>query len=408
VRIGFDITTVYFSRAGILNYVWRLLSALLKVDHDNEYLLLDHVPLRSGLTPGVDLSHLQAPNVQVVQCHSLKERKLTRWRPLASSPCGKRIAVRIDSLLSPLWRKAVDWSLQRELGRALAGVDVFHASDVFQCVPPGAHSVITIHDLSAILFPDSHVPPTREMFNQVAEFARWHADAIIAVSENTRQDVIRHLGVEAERVHVVYEAAGEQFHPIENTDFVAAVTCCYGLEPGRYMLTVGTLEPRKNHIRLVEAFGQLHRARETHGLKLVLAGGKGWLYGDLFRRVEDLGLTEDIVFTGFVPDADLPALMNGALVFVYPSLYEGFGLPVLEAMACGVPVITSNVSSLPEIAGDAAVLVDPRDVGSLAGAMQSLIEGEKARAVLQSKGLSQAARFSWERAARETLHIYQM
>jgi glycosyltransferase involved in cell wall biosynthesis len=124
--------------------------------------------------------------------------------------------------------------------------------------------------------------------------------------------------------------------------------------------------------------------------------------------VEELGLTKDVVFAGVVPDKDLPALMNGALMFVYPSLYEGFGLPVLEAMDCGVPVITSNVSSLPEITGDAAVLADPCDVESLAEAMQSLIESEEARASLRSRGLSQAARFSWERASRETLHIYQM
>jgi len=140
---------------------------------------------------------------------------------------------------------------------------------------------------------------------------------------------------------------------------------------------------------------------------LVLAGGKGWLYENLFRRVEELGLTEDVIFTGVVPDEDLPALMNGALLFVYPSLYEGFGLPVLEAMACGVPVITSNVSSLPEVAGDAALLVDPYDVEELAEAMRSLIESEETRADLRNKGLAQAARFSWERTAEETMRVYE-
>ncbi len=406
MRIGFDITVLYFARAGVLSYTWRLLNALLAIDHDNEYLLFDHVPLRHGLAPGVDLTRLRAANAHIVPCHSLKERKLTRWSPLASSPRGKKIAETLDSVLSPLWQAAAAWSLQRQLGKSLASVDVFHASDVFHCVPPEARSVITIHDLSAILFPDSHLPATREMFSRVAEFARQRADAVIAVSENTRQDVIQHLRIEPQRVHVVHEAADEQFYPIKNRETIAAATRRYGLHPGRYLLTVGTLEPRKNHIRLVEAFGQLHRAGKTHGLKLAIAGGKGWLCDDLFRRVEELGLAEEIVFAGFVPEAHLPALMNGAWVFVYPSLYEGFGLPVLEAMACGVPVITSNVSSLPEIAGDAALLVDPHDVAGLAEAMRCLIENEETRATLRRKGLTQAARFSWQRTAKETLRIY--
>ena len=176
--------------------------------------------------------------------------------------------------------------------------------------------------------------------------------------------------------------------------------------PARHGVRPKAQNWNKNHPRLVEAFHLLKQKRAAKGLKLALVGKKGWLCDDLFDRVKELGLTKDLVITGAVPDKDLPALMNGALLFAYPSLCEGFGLPVLEAMACGVPVISSNLSSLPEVAGDAAVLVNPRDVEELAGAMRQLVESQEIRAELRGKGLAQAARFSWQRAARETLIAY--
>lgn len=206
---------------------------------------------------------------------------------------------------------------------------------------------------------------------------------------------------------MVYEAADAQFRPIEDTDTVATVVHRYGLMPNNYVLTVGTLEPRKNQIRLVEAFHLMRQRGAAPNLKLVLAGRKGWLYEDLFRRVEELGLTKDVIFTGIVPDKDLPALMNGALMFVYPSLYEGFGLPVLEAMACGVPVITSNRSSLPEVVGDAGLLVDPENESALAEALIVILSNQARRQKMSRRGISQAARFSWEEAARQTLKVYR-
>ena len=171
------------------------------------------------------------------------------------------------------------------------------------------------------------------------------------------------------------------------------------------MLYVGTLQPRKNLARVIEAFARAAAAPAFAGLQLVLAGKKGWLYDDLFAQVERMGLAGRVLFPGYVDDADLPALLSGALAFVFPSLYEGFGIPVLEAGACGVPVITSNTSSLPEVAGDAALLVDPHDVDAIAEAMTRLVTDEALRAELSRRGLANVQRFSWEKCARETLAV---
>jgi glycosyltransferase involved in cell wall biosynthesis len=407
VRIGFDVTAFYYSRAGVLYYRWRLLQALLREGREHEFVLLNYLPLSQWGQLGVRLDSLNAPNAQIVACKGIKERKLTRWPPMMTTARREQLSRRVDGWLEPAWQRIASWSTGRSLDRALADADVFHCSDVLLHKPRGTRTVVTVHDLSTLLFPQLHLRSTVELHEKKIRFVRQQADLVIAVSENTRRDVIEHLGVRPDRVHVVYEAADAQFRPIEDTDTVATVVHRYGLMPNNYVLTVGTLEPRKNQTRLVEAFHLLRQGGAASNLKLVLAGRKGWLCDDLFRRVEELGLTKDVVFAGVVPDKDLPALMNGALMFVYPSLYEGFGLPVLEAMACGVPVITSNVSSLPEVAGDAAVLVAPHDVEQLAEALQNLIASSKMRQTLQEKGLAHAARFSWERTARQTICVYK-
>jgi glycosyltransferase involved in cell wall biosynthesis len=175
--------------------------------------------------------------------------------------------------------------------------------------------------------------------------------------------------------------------------------------PEQFILSLGTIEPRKNLASLLEAYRVLRN--QGSDLGLVIVGKKGWLYEGFFHRLRELGLENEVLFTGFVPDEDLPAICSAAELFVFPSLYEGFGLPVLEAMACGAPVITSNVSSLPEVAGNAALLVDPASVRELTEAMAAVLQDEELRTSLQSKGPKQAARFSWEKAARETLAVYQ-
>jgi glycosyltransferase involved in cell wall biosynthesis len=214
------------------------------------------------------------------------------------------------------------------------------------------------------------------------------------------------LGIEPERVQVVYEGVAPAFRPLPVED-VRQTVRAMGLQPKEYILHVGTLEPRKNLVRLVEAYYQVRQEVSPPVPKLVLAGAAGWSFRQVFERIKALDLSEDVTVLGRVDDLLLPALYNGALLFVYPSLYEGFGLPVLEAMACGIPVITSNISSLPEVAGDAGLVVDPADKQALAEAIGKLIGDQGLREAFSIAGLQRAKLFSWERAARQTLSIYE-
>jgi len=231
---------------------------------------------------------------------------------------------------------------------------------------------------------------------------------IIATSEATKRDIISHLGIPAHRVHVVYGGVDRAFRPIEHRAALAQTLAPLGLTPGGYILHVGTIEPRKNLVRLVAAYHQTRKAASSPAPKLVLAGDTGWQFKDVFGLVEALELKGEVIFLGKVPTDILPALYNGAVIFAYPSLYEGFGLPLLEAMACGAPVVASNTSSLPEVVGDAGVLIDPADTQALADALASLLNDAERRAGLSARGLTRARLFSWKRVAGEVLRIYAM
>jgi glycosyltransferase involved in cell wall biosynthesis len=217
---------------------------------------------------------------------------------------------------------------------------------------------------------------------------------------------VRAYEVDPGRVHVVYLGRDQAFGPVRDADQIAHVRERYGIV-GRYLLYVGTLQPRKNLARVIDAFAGLAGDPALAGVQLVLAGKRGWLYDDLFAQVTRLGLTSRVVFPGYVEEADLPALLSGALALVFPSLYEGFGIPVLEAGACGVPVITSKTSSLPEVAGDAALLVDPHDVDAIADALLRIATDAELRAELDRRGQENVKRFSWEKCARETLTVLE-
>jgi len=229
------------------------------------------------------------------------------------------------------------------------------------------------------------------------------ARRLIAVSAHAAAETTRLLDVLPERVDVVYHGVDPAFHPLP-ADAVAAFRQHQGV-PEQFVLFVGTLEPRKNLLRLVEAFARIHENGSQ--VVLVLAGGKGWLYDDLFARVEALGLNGKVIFSGYVMNDELPFWYNAAIALAYPSVYEGFGLPVLEAQACGTPVLTSNVSSLPEAAGDAALMVDPYDVEALAVGLNRLLTDAPLRQELRERGLVHAEQFSWPNAARETARVYR-
>jgi glycosyltransferase involved in cell wall biosynthesis len=228
------------------------------------------------------------------------------------------------------------------------------------------------------------------------------ADAVIAVSQHTKDDAIRTYGIEEEKISVIYEGVSDRFRRA-SPDAITAVRRKYGL-PGGFILSVATIEPRKNLTSLLEAYHALRS--EFAENRLVLVGKKGWLYADFFRRIRELGLEDQVIFPGYVPDEDLPAMYSAADLFVFPSLYEGFGLPVLEALACGAPVVASNASSLPEVAGDAALLVDPNDGEALVHEMRAVLSNAELSHDMQTRGPKQAAKFSWHKAARETLDVY--
>ncbi|MFQ5811568.1 MAG: glycosyltransferase family 4 protein, partial [Anaerolineae bacterium] len=228
---------------------------------------------------------------------------------------------------------------------------------------------------------------------------------LIADSSATKRDLIERYGIEPDKITVVYPGYDTlASRPVRDEKAIEAVKARYDVV-GDYILFVGTLQPRKNLTRLIEAFSNLQYP--ISNIQLVIAGKRGWLYEKIFRRVEELNLEGTVLFPGYIAAEDLPALLYGARLFVFPSLYEGFGLPVLEALACGTPVVCSNASSLPEVAGDAALLVDPLDVEGLAAAMERVLGDEELRAELIERGFEQARKFSWERCARETLDVLE-
>jgi glycosyltransferase involved in cell wall biosynthesis len=280
------------------------------------------------------------------------------------------------------------------------GADVVHAPAFVAPLTSSVPAVTTIHDLSFIRFPQLFRPANRLYLKTMTRLSARRSQQLIAVSKHTARECERLLGVNPDMVTVVYHGVGDRFHPLP-AQRVQAFRERRGL-PERFVLFVGTLEPRKNLTRLIEGFARI----ETHEAKLVLVGGRGWLYEDLFARVEDLGLGETVLFPGYVPNEELVLWYNAATVFAYPSLYEGFGMPVTEAQACGTPVLTSDTTSLPEAAGEAAMIVDPEDVDAIGAGLRRLLEDEGLQQELSNRGRRHASGFTWTRTARETVEVY--
>jgi glycosyltransferase involved in cell wall biosynthesis len=279
-------------------------------------------------------------------------------------------------------------------------VDLFHSPD-FTLPPtlPGVPTLLTVHDLSFIRDPDSAWPSLRAFLNKAVPRSVKRATHVLADSQATKSDLIELFGTPAEKISVLYSGVEARFAPVRDRAEIDRVCAKYQL-PRPFILAVGTLQPRKNYGRLIEAFARL---RDYH---LVIAGGKGWMVETIFEQVHRSGLEGRVHFPGFVDDADLPALYSAADLFAYVSLYEGFGLPLLEAMACGTPVIGSNTSSLPEVIGEAGLQVDPRSVDDIARALQQMIDRPELRERAIEAGLERAKSFTWEKAARELLTIY--
>jgi glycosyltransferase involved in cell wall biosynthesis len=274
-------------------------------------------------------------------------------------------------------------------------------------VLPVAHprSVVTIHDLGYLYYPEAYRPFDLWYLKRFTALSAKWAQMILVDSEVTKEDVVEHLDVPEERVTVVHLAPSAEFTPHPEPGERERLAEIYGID-GEYILYVGTLHPRKNVARLVEAFALLRREAGI-GERLVLAGAKGWLPQDLLEQVQEEEVRQAITLTGFLPPEDLPALIRQARLLVLPSLFEGFGLPVVEAFACRTAVVASNAGSLPEVAGDAAILVDPEDVLDIARGLYRVCTNEGLRERLRVLGLQRSAAFTWERSAEVALHALE-
>ena len=365
MRVGIDARLVYYSQAGIGQYILHLVDGLARLDSENEYVLLQS---RKDET-----SILDRPNF----------RRVSLW--------------------TPSHHRLERYSLNVELMRL--GLDVLHSPDFIPPHRPSCKSVITVHDLAFLLYPHFLTKESARYYGHIDQAVRW-TDHIISVSESTKRDTIEHLGVPEDKITVVYEAANPIFRPLDRAAAKEEVRNRHGVD-GPFVLFVSTIEPRKNVPTLLRALYQLQQCYKED-IRLVLAGGKGWLFEDAFAVVEDLKLDEWVHFLGRVSSDDLLYLYNAAEMLAHPAFYEGFGLPPLEAMACGLPVVVSNVASLPEVVGDAGLLIDPHNVDELTVSMWRLLNDGDLWQEMREKGLRQASRFSWDRAARETLDIYRL
>ena len=366
MRIGFDGTPLLGQRSGVGYYTSHLLSALVEIQPEWEYLLYSNRPLN-----GLELPLPQAQ--QVEQRYFPPSRWLWMQAILPGTIHNSQPNLcHFTNALAPLW----------------------------QPVP----YVLTIHDASLFVYGNYHPRARHLTMRLTLPLVARRAAAVITVSEHSRNDLIRVLSLQPEKIHVVYEAAADEFRPVEDRQALDALRHKYSL-PEKFVLYVGTLEPRKNLLRLVRALKQLREQGWTY--HLVLAGPMGWMMETFDREVHDMGLQDAVHYLGYVPSEDLPALYSLATVFGFPSLYEGFGLPPLEAMACGTPVLTSNRSSLAEICGDAAYLVDPQSEEDITAGLCALLSDEELRRKLRARGLERVARFSWQRAARETSEVYR-
>lgn len=283
--------------------------------------------------------------------------------------------------------------------------DLFHHI-AFQVYPLQRVNVVTLPDLGTMGEPGAHPDELKGLIEEGAPLAHW-ADLVLTYSEHTRRDVAARLGVPADRIRVTPLAAHEQFRPVEDPAALHAVRHKYELADRPYVLAVGRLEARKNLVRLVEAFALLKRGEPGLTHRLVLTGEKGWGADAVFAAVRGLGLGAHVRHLDFVPFGDLPALISAADALAHPSLYEGFGLPPLEAMACGTPVVAAHATSLPEVVGSAGLLADPQSPGAFAAALRQVLTDPALRAEFRARGRARAAQFTWERTARLTLAAYE-
>jgi glycosyltransferase involved in cell wall biosynthesis len=370
MHIGLNAHLLSFSRsyraAGINWYIYSLLRCLPNVDNQHRYTVFLGDEEASHALPDLRTKMTFVPTVNPAV------RVL--WEQLVQPP--------------QLWRESID---------------LLHSLAFVQPVILPCAGVITIYDLSFFLYPQRFQPWRRLYLKWGTGYSARKARRIIAISNSTKHDITELLKVPEGKVDVVRCGVDEDFHPIEDKGLLDGLRSKRRL-PGQMILFVGTIEPRKNLITLLRSYALLRQRIQAP--PLVIGGPKGWHHEEVFTQAQELGLREHVIFPGYIPREELPLWYNAADLFIYPSLYEGFGLPPLEAMACGTPVIASNTSSLPEVVGDAGMLVHPDGVEDMAEAMKRVLSDPELRVEMARRGLSRARMFSWQRAATETVQVY--
>jgi glycosyltransferase involved in cell wall biosynthesis len=371
IKIGIDYTAAVHQSAGIGRYTREMVQALAAEPTFSPHYYLFAAAAREGSLP------------------PLPGENFT-WRPTRLT----------ERWLARLWYRL---QLPLPVETWTGSLHLLHAPDFI--LPPvrrTTRTIVTIHDLSFVREPDSIMPGMSDHLNTWVPRSVAQADCVIAVSEATCRDLVELYQTPPEKIRILYHGVTANFKPVTDPARLQAIRQKYRLGQKPLVLSIGTIQPRKNYQRLIQAFAQVKREAA-----LVIAGGAGWKNESIFAEVEKQQMADRVYFPGFVEDTDLPALYSTAAVFVYPSLYEGFGLPILEAMACGVPVIASNRSSLPEVTGDAGLLVDPHDVAAIATAMTRLLEDYPLRQQLSAAGLKRAAQFTWSGMAAQLVDIYR-
>lgn len=373
MRIAIDYTAAIRQGAGIGTYVRHLVAAMLAQDRNNQYTLL------------------------------------TSGRPTAEHPFPRAENVRGRSVLIPdrylniLWYR---WRVPLSATLFSGPVDIYHGPD-FVLPPMGkkVRKVVTIHDLAFLEHPEYAVPSLAAYLKKVVPQAVAEANVVAAVSANVQRTLMEHLQVPPEKLTVIPNGVGPHFRRITDPVILSATRHKFGLKHP-LLLAVGTMEPRKNHLGLIKAFHMARQQKQGPAM-LAIAGGPGWLYDETRQLVSDLHLEHKVRFLGRVSDLELITLYSLADSFAFPSFFEGFGIPPLEAMACGAPVITSKTSSLPEVVGDAALLVDPNDIADLAQAIVRLTQDSNLCETLRQRGYQRTQQFTWEKSAHKMLDIYQ-
>jgi glycosyltransferase involved in cell wall biosynthesis len=371
MRVGLDGYPLCEPLTGVGHYTVELARALARNYPDSQFELIAPFQFDASVLPQTQRDNL--PNLKLVNLGLSSVRG--RW-----------------------------WSLHLPRYIKQAGLDLFHGTNYELPLWNRRRSVVTVHDLSSLRYPELHRKQLARRMRLRLPLAVKLAKAVITPTAAVKQELCGHLKVKPAKVTAIHEAPRESFHPVSREE-AARVRKRLGIEAD-FLLFVGTLEPRKNLVTLLKAYAQVLRETPLRP-QLVVTGGEGWLMDETFSLMRDENIHERMCLTGYLNDDDLGALYSSCRAFIYPSLYEGFGLPPLEAMACGAPVIASRVQALAETLADAAVLVDPLDVESLAQAIAALLADERHRAELIEQGRARAAHFSWTRTAELTYEVYR-